>query len=116
MIRTFMPYALSAWLFVVGLFGIVRSKNLVHIVMCLAIAQSSTYVLLLQVGYRAGATAPIFKDIRPGLPTVDPIVQALVLTDLVIGVTVAALLLALALQAQKDAGSVDPEKIHPISG
>jgi multicomponent Na+:H+ antiporter subunit C len=111
-----LPYLLAGWLFLIGMYGMVRSKNLIHIVMCLAISQSSTYVLLLQVGYRAGASAPIFKDVPKTTPYVDPVVQALVLTDLVIGVTVAALLLALAVQAHKHAGSLDPTDIRPMAG
>ena len=54
-----MPYVLAGWLFVVGLYGIVTSRNFVHLVMCLGVLQSSTYVLLLEVGYKAGGTAPI---------------------------------------------------------
>lgn len=116
MIRGLLPYVLALWLFLVGIYGIVTSRNLVHIVMCLSVVQSSTYVLLLQVGYRAGGTAPIFKDITPGPTVVDPVVQALVLTDIVIGVTVAALLLALAVQAHKEARSLDPEDLRPMAG
>jgi len=111
-----MPYVLALWLFLIGLYGMVTSRNLVHIVMCLAIVQSSTYVLLLEVGYRAGATAPIFKDITSGRSVVDPVVQALVLTDIVIGVTVAALLLALAVQVHKETHSLDPEDLRPMTG
>jgi len=111
-----LPYLLAAWLFVIGIFGIVRSRNLIHVVMSLAVSQSSTYVLLLEVGYRAGASAPIFKDVPRSTPYVDPVVQALVLTDLVIGVTVAALLLALAVQAHKHAGSLDPSDVRPMAG
>jgi multisubunit Na+/H+ antiporter MnhC subunit len=79
-------------------------------------AQSSTYVLLLAAGFRWGAGAPIFYDHPPGTPAVDPVMQALVLTDIVIGVTVAALLLALAVQAHKAAGSLDPDDLRPMAG
>ena len=68
---------------------------------CLQVAQSSTYVLLLAIGYREGGEAPVFSDIPPGTPAVDPVVQALTLTDVVVGATVSALLLALAVQAHK---------------
>ena len=111
-----LPYLLAGWLFFVGLYGIVASRNLIHVVMCLGIVQSSTYVLLLEVGYRAGASAPIFKDVPPTTPAVDPVVQALVLTDIVIGVTVAALLLALAVQVHKTARSLDPSDLRPMAG
>jgi multicomponent Na+:H+ antiporter subunit C len=115
-IRGLLPYALSGWLFLVGLYGIVTSRNLIHAVVCLSIVQSSTYVLLIEVGYRAGGSAAIFKDVPAGTRSVDPVVQALVLTDIVIGVTVAALLLALAVQAHKHAGSLDPSNLRPMAG
>ena len=116
MIKETLPFALAGWLFLVGLYGIVTSRNFVHLVVCLSLVQSSTYVLLLQVGYRSGATAPIFKDVPSGTHVVDPVVQALVLTDIVIGVTVGALLLALALQAHKQSGSLDPADFRPMAG
>jgi multicomponent Na+:H+ antiporter subunit C len=45
---------------------------------------------------------------------VDPVVQALVLTDIVVGATVSALLLALALQLHKKKDSLDPEALRPM--
>jgi multicomponent Na+:H+ antiporter subunit C len=111
-----MPFVLAAWLFVVGLYGVVTSRNLIHLVICLSIVQSSTYVLLLEVGFSKGGSAPIFFDVATTTKTVDPVVQALVLTDIVIGVTVAALLLALAVQVHKKSGSLDPADVRPLSG
>ena len=67
-------------------------------VVCLSVVQSSTYVLLLAVGYRNGCAAPVFIDIPRDTPAVDPVVQALTLTDVVVGGAVTALLLALAVQ------------------
>ena len=49
---SFLPYVVAAWLFIVGLYGIVTSRNLIHMTVCLAVVQSSTYVLLLSIGYR----------------------------------------------------------------
>lgn len=115
---SFLPYAVAAWLLFVGLYGIVTSRNLVHLIICLSVVQSSTYVLLLAVGYRAGAVAPIFYDIAPPPATtaVDPVVQALALTDVVVGTTVTALLLALAVQVEKRLGTLDPEDMRPFTG
>lgn len=110
---TFLPYALAAWIFIVGLYGVVTSRHFVHLVICLGVAQSSTYVLLLAIGYRTGKKAPIFTSgIPPKVGAVDPVVQALTLTDIVVGVTVAALLLALAIEIWKRAGTVDPDKVR----
>ena len=109
---TFLPYAVAAWLFVVGLYGIVTSRNLVHQVISLSVLQASTYVLLLAVGFRRGAAAPVFADIPANRAAVDPVVQALSLTDVVVGATVTALLLAVVVQVHKRTGSLDPEELR----
>jgi|SRR4051794_13100353 multicomponent Na+:H+ antiporter subunit C len=111
-----LPYVVAAWLFLIGLYGIVTSRHLVHLVVCLTVVQSSSYVLLLAIGYRTGAEVPIFVDIPPGTPVVDPVVQALTLTDVVVGATVSALLLGLTLQAQKRFGTVNPDEIGVLKG
>ena len=90
------PFLLAGWLFFVGLYGVVTTRNFIHMAMCLQVVQASTYVLILQVGYVNGGTAPIYRDVPVGTRAVDPVVQSLVLTDIVVGLTVIALLLALA--------------------
>jgi multicomponent Na+:H+ antiporter subunit C len=111
---SFLPYAVAVWLFVIGLWGVVSSTNLVRTVLSLTVVQSSTYLVLLGVGYRAGAKAPIVADIPSNSKLVDPVVQVLVLTDIVIEATVTALLLALVVQAHKRFGSVDPSDLRTL--
>ena len=113
---SYLPFALAVWIFLVGLYGVVSSRNFIHLVVCLTVTQSSTYVLLLAIGYVDGGTAPIFADAPQGTKAVDPVVQALALTDIVVSVTVAALLLALAIQVQKHAKSLDPDELHAMHG
>src|SRR5437763_13003670 len=116
MILAYLPYAIAAWIFLWGLYGIITSKNLVHLVICVAVLQTSTYVLLLAVGYVSGGVAPVFVDAPPGTLAVDPVVQALMLTDVVVEATVIALLLSLAVQAHKRTGSLDPDQLRPLRG
>lgn len=111
---TYLPWLVAAWLFAIGVYGMVTSRNYVHLIGCLSVCQSGTYVLLLAIGFRWGAGPPIFYDHPPGTPAVDPVVQALVLTDVVIGATVAALLLALTLQVFKRKGTIDPYELKPL--
>jgi multicomponent Na+:H+ antiporter subunit C len=113
---SYLPYAVAAWLCLVGLFGVATSRNLIHLAICLTVTQSSSYVLLLAVGYVKHGRAPIFKGIKLGTPAVDPVVQALTLTDIVVSVVVVALILALALDAHRLSGTVDPDEIVDISG
>lgn len=111
-----LPYAVAAWLLLVGLYGIVSSRNLVHLVICLSVVQSSTYVLLLAIGFRSRAAAPVFADIPTSSRAVDPVVQALTLTDIVVEATVVALMLALTVQAHKRFGTLDPDRLNPLRG
>ncbi len=109
-----LPWLVAAWLLGIGVYGLVTSRHYVHLIGCLTVFQSATYVVLLAVGYRWDAGAPIFYDHPPGTPAVDPVVQAMVLTDIVVGATVTALLLALALQVHKRKGTLDPERLRPM--
>ena len=111
---SFLPYAIAIWIFLVGLYGVVTSHHLVHLVICLSVVQSSTYLLLLGIGYRTNGAASIFVDIPLNTKAVDPVVKALTLTDVVVGAAVTALLLALAVQAQKRFGTLDPDELDPL--
>jgi multicomponent Na+:H+ antiporter subunit C len=110
------PFFVAAWLFFCGLYGVVTSKHLVHAVVSLAVLQSSTYILLLSIGYRLGGTAPVFADISVGKLTVDPVIQALMLTDVVVEAVVVALLLAMVVKAHEKSGSVSPEDLRTMRG
>jgi len=111
-----LPFVVVAWILAVGLYGIVTSRHLVHQIICLIVVQSSTYVLLLAVGYRRGAVAPYFLDIPAHTPAVDPVVQALTLSDVVVEAAVTALLLAIAVQAHKRFGTLDPHELVEFRG
>jgi multicomponent Na+:H+ antiporter subunit C len=114
---TYLPYALSVWIFVCGLYGIVSSRNLIHITVCVSVCQSATYVLLLAIGYRKHGTAPIFSDMPTrGRTIVDPVVQSLTLPDIVVSVAVAALLLTFALKVFEHRHSLDPGEIAGLKG
>jgi multicomponent Na+:H+ antiporter subunit C len=110
------PFVVVAWIFAIGLYGIITSRHLVHQIVCLIVVQSSTYILLLGVGYKTGAVAPYFYDIPLNTPAVDPVVQALALTDVVVEAAVTALLLAFAVQAHKRFGTLDPEELRQFQG
>jgi len=111
---SFLPFAIAIWIFLVGLYGVVTSHHLVHLVICLSVVQSSTYLLLLGIGYRTNGAASICVDIPLNTKAVDPVVKALTLTDVVVGAAVTALLLALSVQAQKRFGTLDPDELDPL--
>jgi multicomponent Na+:H+ antiporter subunit C len=110
-------YAVAGALVLLGGLGIARSRNLVQAVVCLFVSQSATYVLLLTIGYQRGAPAPIFgASSPPSRRVVDPVVQAMTLTDVVVSATITALLLALAVQIAKKHHTVDPDELSTLEG
>jgi multicomponent Na+:H+ antiporter subunit C len=110
------PFLVTAWIIAVGLYGMITSHDLIHQVICLIVVQSSTYVLLLGVGYVTGGVAPYFFDISQHAKAVDPVVQALTLTDIVVEAAVTALLLSFAVQAYKRFGTLDPHELAEFKG
>jgi multicomponent Na+:H+ antiporter subunit C len=112
----YLMYGIAAWVFLWGLYGIVSSRDLVHQCISLVVLQTSTYLLLLGIGFRTGGTAPVFADIPVGTLTVDPIVQSLMLTDIVVEAAVLALMLAMVVKANELSGTVDPEELRVLYG
>ena len=110
------PFVVVVWILGIGLYGIVTSRHLVHQIVCLIVVQSSTYVLLLGVGYVTGAVAPYYFDVPNHTPAVDPVVQALTVTDVVVEAAVTALLLSFAVQAHKRFGTLDPHELASLKG
>lgn len=113
---TYVMYGGAAWLLLAGCYGLVTSRHLVHTVVSLIVCQSSTYLVLLGVGYRKGGTAPVFGDRSPTKKVVDPVVQAMTLTDVVVSATIIALLLAITIQTHKRHGTVDPDELLSLRG
>ena len=115
-----MIYSLSLLLILVGLYGAVSNRNLVKVVISQVIASHGVHLLLVLIGYRAGGTPPILE---PGVGAetfaqiaVDPLPQALVLTSIVIGLGVLALLVALAVRLYERYGTFDLARIRRLRG
>ena len=111
-------YVVAVFVLMTGVFGVVRSRNLIHAVVSLSVAQAGTYILLLAVGYQRKAPPPVFGSpaVKPSKTVTDPLVQALALTDIVVSATVTALLLAIAIQVHKRHGTIDPNELAALRG
>jgi multicomponent Na+:H+ antiporter subunit C len=111
-------YVVAVFVLMVGAFGIVRSRNLVHAVVCLSVAQAGTYILLLAIGYQKKVPPPVFGSpaVKPSASVTDPLVQAMALTDIVVSATVTALLLAVAVQVSKRHGTIDVNELAALRG
>jgi multicomponent Na+:H+ antiporter subunit C len=112
-----LPLAVAGWLVFAGLYGIVTSRNLLHAVLCTALVHSGAWLLLVGVGHRESVTAPVVdEDVAEGASLADPLVQALAVTDIVVGVAVTALLLACVVRINRRFGSLDPSDLDVLRG
>lgn len=98
-------------LILIGLFGALSNRNILRMIVAFAVANTGVNLVLVAVGYMNGRTAPILNEAVPVAEAatwiIDPVPQALVLTAIVIGVGVTALMLAYAYRLFKTRGTLD---------
>jgi len=94
-------------LFAAGTFLVLR-RDLVRVVFGVLVLSQATNVYLITMG-GIGGVAPILGH---GGETTDPLVQALVLTAVVIGFATTALLLVLVYRTYQEHGSIDLDDIQ----
>lgn len=115
-----MIYALCFVLIAIGLYGVVVKKNVVKIVISIAIMEYGINMLLVLIGYRDGGIAPILEkgaDLQTFAATaVDPLPQALVLTSIVISLGVLAFLVALCIRLYERYGTFDIAEMKKLKG
>jgi multicomponent Na+:H+ antiporter subunit C len=109
-------YILTVFLFLIGLYGVVAKRNLIKIVIGIALMEYSVNLFLILVGYVKGGTAPIISEEVTKKVFVDPLPQAMVLTAIVIGLATTALLLAIAIRIYKKYGTFDIREIKNLKG
>jgi multisubunit Na+/H+ antiporter MnhC subunit len=85
-------------LILIGAYGALTNRNMLRMIVAFTIADSGVNIVIVAVGYMRGRTAPILDKTVGAVDAVqriiDPVPQALVLTAIVIGVGVTALMLA----------------------
>jgi multicomponent Na+:H+ antiporter subunit C len=109
-------YLLCLVLFCVGLYGVLRKRNLVKIIVGLGIIEYAMNLFFVLLGYRFHGRAPIDSPGQAILNMVDPLPQALVLTSIVIGLGVTALVIAIAIRIYEKYGTFDITKINKLKG
>lgn len=116
MIHSWLPYVLCALLFSVGVYAVISKKNIIRIIMGVVIAEYAVNLFLILLCWKRGAGAPILHPGSSGLPMVDPLPQALVLTSIVIGLATTAFLVAIAMRIHDRYGTYDITRIRELRG
>ena len=117
-------YLASGALFTLGLYTVMSRRNLIKVVMGLSLMEASTYLLLISMAYRDGATAPVLSspphgetphDLVTGNVS-DPVLQNFCLTAIVIGVAISAVFLALVVRVSQHYRTLDADDVTTLRG
>jgi multicomponent Na+:H+ antiporter subunit C len=85
-----------------GLWAMFIHKNIIRMIIGFSLMDTGIHMIMVALGYITGGTAPIFDDAimntTDGMQMVDPVPSALVLTAIVIGLGVTAVMLAYAVK------------------
>ena len=121
-----MIYSLCLVLIAIGLYGAVTKKNVVKIVISIAIMEYGINLLLILIGFRlvdkdAPGVAPIIDRgvtdmVGFAAEAVDPIPQALVLTSIVISLGVLAMMVAICIRLYERYGTFDITEMRRLKG
>lgn len=92
-------------LILIGLWGMLTQRNLIRIIIGFSLTDTGIHMVMVAIGYVTGGTAPIINDAVAMNDAVnlvvDPVPSALVLTAIVIGLGVTAVMLAFAVRIFK---------------
>lgn len=103
--------AIGILVILIGLWGLLTQKNLIKIVIGFALFDTGIHIVMVSIGYIKGRTAPILDsavDVNNASNlVVDPIPQALVLTAIVIGLGITALMLSYILKMYQKRKSLE---------
>lgn len=105
-------------LILMGLYGALTHRNILRMIVGFTLADTGVNLVLVAVGYLPGRTAPILDSAVPvadaAARIIDPVPQALVLTAIVIGLGVTALMLAYAYRLFRIRHSLDISKFTEL--
>ena len=119
-----LPYLMAFIVVAVGLYAIVCKKNIIKIIVGIIILDYGANLFLLLNGYRLhGSEEGIAPILTPGMDqqaflrsSVDPVPQALILTSIVIGLGIVALMTALAIRIHEKYHTFDISQIRELKG
>jgi len=94
----------SVLLFFIGVAGLVVRKNMMVSIISVGVMDTAIILFFISITSSAGRVAPMMAE-YPG-QTVDPVGHALVLTSIVIGVSIKAIILIMTLNLYRSYGTL----------
>lgn len=102
--------SISILLFFVGVYGLIARRNIIKSIMSISIMQVAIILYFITANIAPGSVPPI-GDLAQTLEVADPLPQALMITDIVIGIGVTAASLTMFIHLYHRFGSTNWQKI-----
>jgi multicomponent Na+:H+ antiporter subunit C len=102
-------YILSFILLLVGLFGVLAKRNLIKIIIGIAVMEYAVNLFFILIGYRSGA-------FYGSASLSDPLPEALIITVIAVELAVLMLASAIAVRIYQKYGTFDITKIKKLKG
>ncbi len=115
-IESYSLYILCLFLFAIGIYCLLVKRNLIKKIIGFGIAEYAVNLFFILVGYRTGGEAPILDKNIIIRQFVDPLPQALILTSIVIGLGVTALMVAITVRIYEKYKTFDIQQLRKLKG
>ena len=102
-------------LLLISMYGMLTKKNIIKLIICFNIMESTLLIFLLMIGFKKGGSYPIIQA-GENIKYVNPLPQALALTGIVIGASTTAIMLAFAIKIYKRYGTLNIDEIRRLRG
>ncbi|MFP4042783.1 MAG: sodium:proton antiporter [Bacteroidales bacterium] len=103
---------------IVGLWAMLTKKNIIKIIIGFSLFDTGIHIIMVGIGYIRGKKAPILDEAvnlqNAAKEIVDPVPHALVLTAIVIGLGITALMLAYALKLYQKKKTLEINKYDDL--
>ena len=94
----------SVIMFFIAFYGLITSKNIIKSIVSITLMEMAVIMFIITIGFTDGMKAPIGRNLEN---TSDPLPQALVITAIIIGVTVAAVNLTMLITLYRQYNTTD---------
>lgn len=95
-----------------GFFGIIFKKNLVMKIISMDVMSTGVIAYYVLIASRNGLFTPIAGNVKPGGAYADPVPQAVILTAIVIGFSIQALMLVGVMKLVRENPTLEIEQIE----
>ncbi|HAT13241.1 MAG TPA: cation:proton antiporter [Microcoleaceae bacterium UBA9251] len=94
-----------------GFFGIILKKNLIMKIVCMDVMSTGVIAYYVVIASREGLLTPIISQAK-NVPYADPVPQAVILTAIVIGFSIQALMLVGVMKLARDNPTLESNEIE----